>query len=169
MQRRRFVHRVIAGGLAALGMSPSPVSISAEPQALSIGEDSIPGPVLGTISPLAAPGYFLQLIRQELPSGWSSGARERSGAIIACITAGVLTIKVQDGSVLHWQVQDAETPSAEVLPLNTPVVCQRHQCFTTDADTGRLIYNAWNAGLESVVLWEARLAPIPLSRARGCR
>jgi hypothetical protein len=63
---------------------------------------------------------------------------------------------------------DAMT-QADLFPLMVPVVCHRHDCFTIDADTTRAMLTAWNAGLEPVVVWDAHLAPIPLSRTARCQ
>jgi hypothetical protein len=91
-----------------------------------------------------------------------------TGAIASYVTSGELTIELQAGFAVVWRAQEAGAPASELLRLDEPIICQRNDCFTVDTDSIPTVYTTWNAGREPVVLWEAYLSPIPLSRHWQC-
>jgi hypothetical protein len=168
LQRRKLLQRVITGGVATLVLGEPTDSLSAPRRTSTLDDASVTGVMLGAVSPLAAPGYRLQLVRNERPIGWFSSSIGRTGAIVCCVTSGELTIELQAGMAVVSRAQEAGEPSTEMLRLEEPVICRQNDCFSVDTDNLPTMYTAWNAGREPVALWEAYLSPIPLSRHWQC-
>jgi hypothetical protein len=143
-------------------------SLSAPLRTSTLADAAITGVMPGAVSPVAAPGFRLQLVHSERPVGWFSSLIGRTGAVVCCVASGELTIELRAGMAVVSRAQEASEPTTEVLRLDESVICQRNDCFTVDTDNIPTMYTARNAGREPVELWEAYLSPIPLSRHWEC-
>jgi hypothetical protein len=169
LRRRQLLLRAIAGGMSMLALGKPMASVRAQRQFAAPADTDAIATMMGGVAPVAVPGYQLRLVRHELTPGWSRIWHSISGARVSCVAAGELMIEIQAGAAVTWRTHDVRgAPSAEIAPLDVPIICRTGDCITFDHDTVPTVYAAWNAVHVSVVLWETHLSPIPLSRHWQC-
>jgi hypothetical protein len=124
--------------------------------------------LFGAVSPAVTPGYQLQLVRRVWPAGWSGAQRADYGAVVCWVESGELTVEMYSGSGVLWHAREGMEPARALVPGQGPMVCPSTSGLTVGANRAPTVYAARNAGLEPVVLWEARLALVPIARDWQC-
>jgi hypothetical protein len=117
--------------------------------------------VLGAVTPVAAPGYRLQMTELVWAPGSSSSAHSHPIAQIACVQSGALAMTLQQGSATITRGgSDSRPASSEPIPLNTEVVIGPRDCIAYDEFDVPTIHTVWNASEGETVLWMSDLVKI---------
>jgi hypothetical protein len=144
---------LIAASALAQGSPPPP---DASPGAVGVS-----GPELGSLEPVAAPGYTLRMAETVFAPGAYVTRHTHAAALIVCVQSGALGFAIQHGAATVTRAGTGDTPeSTEPLALNTEVVLEPRDCVAFDEYTAHTIHTAWNASDETTVLWEAQLVKI---------
>jgi hypothetical protein len=139
-------------GAAALAQSGRPPA-DATPGA--VGTTGVP---LGSIEPVAAPGYQLQMVELTWEPGAYATRHFHPTALITCVQEGALGFVLQAGAAWVTRGGTADAPgSPEPLELETEVILEPRDCITFDEFASHMEHTGWNAGDGQLVLWEARL------------
>lgn len=141
----------VLGSIALAQESPPPAD--ATPGA--VGVSGVP---LGSIDPVAAPGYRLQVVELTWEPGAYTTRHFHPTALITCVQEGALGFILHQGAASLTRGGTTEEPGApEPLALETEVVLEPRDCITFDEFASHMEHTGWNAGSDPLVLWEARL------------
>ena len=154
---RRFI---VLGTLFCLGLLVAGWSVTRaqESTPLPQGAVGITAAVLGATQPAAADGYELQLFRSEWEPGSSISTHTHPGALVSCVESGTLSFEIQSGAATVIRAHGAGTPApTEAMEVGVPITYGPGDCVSFDQDAAETAHTAWNAGDETVVLWEAHL------------
>lgn len=114
--------------------------------------------VLGAVTPVAAPGYRLQMTQLVWAPGSTSAAHSHPIAQVACVQSGALAMTLQQGSATVTRGGTGSRPaSSEKIPLNTEVVIGPRDCIAYDEFDVPTIHTVWNASDGETVLWMSDL------------
>ncbi len=138
---------IATGTLAQEGGSPT---ADATPGAVGVS-----GAVLGAVSPIAAPGYSLEIFHMEWAPGAYVTAHTHPMAFVTCVESGALGFTLQAGSAILTRAASPEEP--EQLQLNVEVILGPRDCVAVDNEASRTIHTARNVADETTVAWEADL------------
>lgn len=126
--------------------------------------DAAPGAVgtslvsLGSIDPVAAPGYTLQVVELTWEPGAYTTRHFHPTALITCVQEGALGFLLQEGTATLTRGGTADAlGEPEALTLDTEVVLQPRDCIAFDHFASHMEHTGWNATDGKLVLWEARL------------
>ena len=102
MQRRRLVHRGVVAALSLLWLNTASAIMRAHPRTPVLGGGRhIVSAALVSISPSAAPGYQMRLVRSEWPPGMSPPTQSLAGTRVVCVGSGCVhdrdRLRVRDG------------------------------------------------------------------------
>jgi predicted metal-dependent enzyme (double-stranded beta helix superfamily) len=122
------------------------------------GAVGITGPVLGSIDPVVAPGFRLEVAVLDWAPGAYVTRHTHPTAIVVCVKDGALGFAIQHGAATVTRAGTGDAPeSTEPLALNTDVVLEPRDCVSFDEFAAHTIHTAWNASDQTTVLWEAHL------------
>jgi hypothetical protein len=138
---------IAAGAIAQEGEFP--------PADATPGAVGVSGAVLGAVSPIAAPGYSLEMFYMEWAPGAYVTAHTHPMAFVTCVESGALGFTLEAGSATLTRAASPEEP--EQLELNVEAVLGPQDCVAVDNEASRTIHTARNAADETTVAWEADL------------
>jgi predicted metal-dependent enzyme (double-stranded beta helix superfamily) len=144
---------VLASQLAAGVFAQERPAANATPGA--VGVSGVP---LGAIDPVAAQGYRLQVVELTWEPGAYTTRHFHPTALITCVQQGSLGFVLQHGAATLTRGGTADAPGeAEPLALDTEVTLQPRDCIAFDEFADHMEHTGWNAGNDTLILWEARL------------
>jgi hypothetical protein len=144
-----FVGLLGAVALAQSGRPPADATPGA------VGTTGVP---LGSIAPVAAPGYQLQVLELTWEPGAYATRHFHPTALITCVQEGALGFVLQAGAAWVTRGGTADAPgSPEPLELDAEVILEPRDCITFDEFASHMEHTGWNAGDGPLILWEARL------------
>jgi len=144
---------LILGIMAPGALAQDPPPLDATP-----GAHGTSGVPLGSIDPIAAPGYRLQVVELTWEPGAYTTRHFHPTALITCVQEGSLGFLLQHGAASVTRGGTADAPGEpEPITLNEKVVLAPRDCITFDEFSSHMEHTGWNAGAGNLVLWEARL------------
>ena len=139
-------------GLGAFARSAQP------PPDATPGAVGVTGPVLGSIDPVVAPGFRMEVSVLDWAPGAYVTRHTHPSAFVVCVQSGAFGFAVHEGAATVMRAGDGDAPAAtEALELDVEAVLEPGDCVTADQYAGNMIHTAWNAGEETAVLWSADL------------
>lgn len=113
---------------------------------------------LGSIDPVAAPGYQLQVVENTWEPGAYASRHFHPTALITCVQEGSLGFLLHQGAASVTRGGTADTPGEpEPITLDEEVILAPRDCIAFDEFASHMEHTGWNAGDGTLVLWEARL------------
>jgi hypothetical protein len=147
---------VIAAAFALIAAGA--LAQSAPPPDAPPGALGVTGALLGSVEPVAAPGYRLEVTELIWAPGAYVTRHFHPLAIVVCVQEGALGFAIQEGAATLTRGGTSETPEAtEPLALDTEVVLEPRDCIAFDEFAAHTIHTAWNAGDGETVSWETDL------------
>ncbi|MCA9877098.1 MAG: hypothetical protein KC442_04940 [Thermomicrobiales bacterium] len=155
--RRQALAAVLASSL--LGLVITGVAAQERPAAdATPGAFGTTGVSLGSVEPMAAPGYVFQIVELTWEPGAYATRHFHPTALITCVQEGALGFVLQAGAATLTRGGTADAPGEpEPLALDTEVVLQPRDCIAFDHFASHMEHTGWNASDGTTVLWEARL------------
>jgi hypothetical protein len=146
---------VLIGIVGVGGVHLRAVAQDATPSAGSVG---ITGATIGSVAPIAAPGYSLEMYWMEWAPGAYITAHTHPMAFVTCVETGALGFTILAGAATLTR---AATPGeSEQLDLNVEAVLGPKDCVAVDNEAAGTIHTARNASDGPTVAWEADLFKI---------
>ena len=142
---------LIAASALAQGVPPD-----ATPGAVGVS-----GPVLGSLDPVVAPGFRMEMGETRWAPGAYVTRHYHPSAYVVCVLRGAFGFNIQSGAATVTRAGTGATPEAtEPLELNTDVILEPSDCVAVDEYAAHTIHTAWNASNEETVLWAVDLYKI---------
>lgn len=122
------------------------------------GAVGITGVPIGSIEPVAAPGYRMEVVELTWEPGAYASRHFHPTALITCVQSGALGFVLDHGAAWVTRGGTAEAPgSPEALAVDTEVTLEPRDCIAFDHFASHMEHTGWNASEGTTVLWEARL------------
>ena len=147
--------------LVCLGVAAALAQGGPPPHDATPGAVGVTGPILGSIDPVVAPGFRLEVSVLDWAPGAYVTRHTHPSAFVVCVQSGAFGFAVHQGAATVTRAGDGDAPeSTEALALDAEAVLDPGDCVAADQYAGNMIHTAWNAGDETVVLWSADLYKI---------
>ena len=156
MPRYIMITTVLSG---LLGLMVVSASAQERPAAdATPGASGTSGVTLGSIAPVSAPGFQLQVVELTWAPGAYTTRHFHPTALITCVQEGALGFVLQHGAATLTRGGTAEAPgSPEPLTLETEVILEPRDCIAFDEFATHMEHTGWNASDGPTILWETRL------------
>lgn len=143
--------------LALVGILAT-TALAQPPSGAEPGAPGVSGALLGSVEPVAAPGYRLEVTELTWAPDAYVTCHFHPLAIVVCVQQGALGFAIHEGAATLTRGGDGETPQAtEPLELDTDVVLEPRDCVSFDEFALHTIHSAWNASDGETVSWETDL------------
>ena len=159
MARRPALVTLLVVGLLGLLTAATLAQVGDPPPAdATPGAPGVSGALLGSVEPVAAPGYRLEVTELTWAPGAYVTRHFHPLAIVVCVQDGALGFAIHQGAATLTRGGTGETPEAtEPLALDTEIVLEPRDCVSFDEFATHTIHSAWNASDGTTVSWETDL------------
>jgi hypothetical protein len=157
MRRPAMVLALVLGLVGLLGATVL-AQDGRPPADATPGAVGITGVPLGSVDPVAAPGYRLQVVELTWDPGAYATRHFHPTALITCVEEGALGFVLHHGEASLTRGGTADAPGEpEPLAIDAEVILEPRDCVAFDEFASHMEHTGWNAGDGPLVLWEARL------------